>query len=636
MSRKKRGQRSEGRGQRSEVRGRRSEVRSQRSEVRGQKLFKAVFCLLISVFCLLIFTRAYAVPPMPGKPGRQIGPKDGVGSIWQRRETGTKVKGALPFTTGKAKIIVLRVEFADEKLGTSREKTEELMEKLRDYYQEVSYRQLELEITVSSNVYRLSENMDYYGSNSNENSRLKDLLTDAVEAADTDIDFSAFDAVIVYHAGFGEESSGSDGDIWSAFLDGLNIAADNGMTTIGEGSIVPEKEAGPSPLGVIAHEFGHQLGLPDLYDTTGDGGSVIGDWGLMDAGAWLGDGLKPGHLCAWSKVWLGWIVPLEVTPCKVNQVDTANIYKIMANDRAGEKSDEYFLVSNRQKWGYDSYLPGDGLLIWHIDDSMGSIKWNTVNNYHPPRVYLENGRPFYQGGNDAFTPYTTPNSNANNGEVTGISIEEISSSGPIMTMYVGVSIPKPVSPPNGSATSSLRPTLDWEDIEGAAYTFQLDTGEGFSSPLINEEGLNESEYTPSSDLEKVVHYWRVKAEDMSDTTKESPFSQAWTILPGTSFIEAFAYPNPTHDGEITIRFKPSSQGMSLDEIKLAIYDISGELVIEADGGELETSLSPILYEYHFKGKNKAGKKVASGIYIYCIKCGQETQCNKMAVIRWAF
>ncbi|MBU0568773.1 M6 family metalloprotease domain-containing protein [bacterium] len=499
------------------------------------------------ILCIFLFSiKCYAAPPMPGKPGTQIGPKDGVGSIWQRRETGTNIKGALPFTTEEARVIVLRVEFADGgsgytgapsgKLITSREDTEELMEKLRGYYQEVSYGQLDLEIEVTQSIYQLSHSMDYYGSG---NERPEDLLKNAVRAADTDIVFSDFDAVIVYHAGFGQESNREVvNDIWSVFLSVSPILTNDGVT-IREGSIVPEKESGASPLGVIAHEFGHQLGLPDLYNTDTQK-SVIGSWGLMDAGAWLGNGFSPGHLCAWSKAYLGWIVPLSVSSESVNEVyqienyQNESLYKIMVKGKVAE----YFLISNRQRWGYDSALPGDGLLIWHIDDNIGSIGQNTVNNYDPPRVYLENGRPFYQGGKDAFTSNTTPNSDANDGSYSGVALKDISHSQEMM--YVGVQI--------------------------------------------------------------------------------------------TPVGEIFAYPNPTYNGQTTIRFMPSSRGITAQEIKIAIYDISGELVLETGGNKIDTYFDPFLYyEYHFDGKNKAGKKVASGIYIYCIKCGKETECNKMAV-----
>lgn len=65
-------------------------------------------------------------------------------------------------------------------------------------------------------------------------------------------------------------------------------------------------------LGVFAHEYGHDLGLPDLYDTTYSGENSVGFWSLMSAGSWLGTGKDsigdmPGDMTAWDKLQLGWL-----------------------------------------------------------------------------------------------------------------------------------------------------------------------------------------------------------------------------------------------------------------------------------------------------------------------------------------
>ncbi|MEV7179180.1 immune inhibitor A domain-containing protein [Kitasatospora sp. NPDC093679] len=77
---------------------------------------------------------------------------------------------------------------------------------------------------------------------------------------------------------------------------------------VGDYTMQPENGG----LGVFAHEYGHDLGLPDLYDTTGKDDNSVGFWSLMSSGSWLGDGKssigdKPGDLDAWSKLQLGWL-----------------------------------------------------------------------------------------------------------------------------------------------------------------------------------------------------------------------------------------------------------------------------------------------------------------------------------------
>ncbi|PNE42506.1 immune inhibitor A domain-containing protein [Streptomyces noursei] len=77
---------------------------------------------------------------------------------------------------------------------------------------------------------------------------------------------------------------------------------------VGDYTMQPENGG----LGVFAHEYGHDLGLPDEYDTTGKGESSVDFWSLMSAGSWLGRGKDaigdlPGDMSAWDKLQLGWL-----------------------------------------------------------------------------------------------------------------------------------------------------------------------------------------------------------------------------------------------------------------------------------------------------------------------------------------
>ncbi|MFF3270186.1 immune inhibitor A domain-containing protein [Streptomyces chrestomyceticus] len=83
-----------------------------------------------------------------------------------------------------------------------------------------------------------------------------------------------------------------------------------GSTGIWVGDYTMQPENGG--LGVFAHEYGHDLGLPDEYDTTGTGESSVDSWSLMSAGSWLGRGKDsigdlPGDMSAWDKLQLGWL-----------------------------------------------------------------------------------------------------------------------------------------------------------------------------------------------------------------------------------------------------------------------------------------------------------------------------------------
>jgi M6 family metalloprotease-like protein len=127
--------------------------------------------------------------------------------------------------------------------------------------------------------------------------------------------------------------------------------------------------AGIMASGTIAHEMGHALGLPDLYDTDlGDGtdSEGIGHWGLMGSGN-HNQQESPAHMGAWSKDFLGWV---DVTTIVANQ--TAVQLQAVQTARTVLRVDvpstnEYFLLSNRQRTGSDAFLHEPGLLVWHID-----------------------------------------------------------------------------------------------------------------------------------------------------------------------------------------------------------------------------------------------------------------------------
>ncbi|MEU1312920.1 immune inhibitor A domain-containing protein [Streptomyces cinnamoneus] len=83
-----------------------------------------------------------------------------------------------------------------------------------------------------------------------------------------------------------------------------------GDTGIWVGDYTMQPENGG--LGVFAHEYGHDLGLPDEYDTTSIGESSVDFWSLMSSGSWLGRGKDtigdlPGDMSAWDKLQLGWL-----------------------------------------------------------------------------------------------------------------------------------------------------------------------------------------------------------------------------------------------------------------------------------------------------------------------------------------
>ncbi|MCA9772044.1 MAG: M6 family metalloprotease domain-containing protein [Myxococcales bacterium] len=134
-------------------------------------------------------------------------------------------------------------------------------------------------------------------------------------------------------------------------------------------------------IGVFAHEFGHAFGLPDFYDTDGTSEGA-GNWALMAAGSWGGDDFSPdspSYMSAWSKMFLGWIQPTvvsETTQGVALPASELTPAAVKLPFGVGVEPDQYFLVENREKIGFDASIRQGGLLIWHIDES----KWNGFFN----------------------------------------------------------------------------------------------------------------------------------------------------------------------------------------------------------------------------------------------------------------
>jgi immune inhibitor A len=176
-------------------------------------------------------------------------------------------------------------------------------------------------------------------------------------------------AVIVFFAGTGRESHVTPGDPtdpWSNYTTVLPpVAGFHDACVIAE-----DEREGLSSFGVLCHEFGHQLGLPELYAPGGRPQEGIGVWGLMGQGTWLGRGTQPSHLDAWSKSKLGWIdvETIERTTRGVELPAVEQVPRAVRVPAVPRRPQEYYLIENRARIGADAKLPGEGLLVWHVDE----------------------------------------------------------------------------------------------------------------------------------------------------------------------------------------------------------------------------------------------------------------------------
>ncbi len=372
------------------------------------------------------------------------------------------------------KAIAILVDFSDNNATTDTLHYDSLLASIgtyptgsfRDYYLENSYDSIDIIITVvgwlrMDSTYAFYVDGQYGMGNYPRNAQR--LAEDAVWAADSLVDFSQFDndndgdidALFIVHAGPGAEATGNPNHIWSHAWCTVNVPY---VDSVYATTYSTEPEDGK--IGVFCHETGHSLfGLPDLYDYGYDSYGV-GMWSLMGYGGWGYGGRRPTHLDAWCKIQSGFLIP-EVPTSNQTGIQFPSVefdpvvYKLWT---AGVPDNEFFLVENRQKVGFDNYLPAGGMLIYHVDEdqSGNNNQWypgHTTSGHYLVAVeqadgcwHLEQnyntgdaGDP-YPGSivNRAFNDSTIPDSKDYFFNTTCVSVENISDSGDTMTADINV------------------------------------------------------------------------------------------------------------------------------------------------------------------------------------------------------
>jgi M6 family metalloprotease-like protein len=285
---------------------------------------------------------------------------------------------------------------------------------LDDYYDEISYGDLELVGTVvgddggATACVPLANNRAFYNNDVANPDGDDDLVREALADIDANVNFADYDnngdgtidALGIIFAGGGQHDgcatgSGNDDNLWphSGGVGG-GQAVDGGARTVNPFIINSELTfslANPPPpmtdcnqmqsIGLFAHEFGHSLGLPDLYDTdVGNGGvHVWSTMAIQNLGT-TNNGDTPPHFDPWSKAFLDWITPTVHAAGdrfveSISRVeDSGEVHQFLSNPGGFQVggSGQYFLVENRQQALFDAQLPGCGILVWHIEESQST------------------------------------------------------------------------------------------------------------------------------------------------------------------------------------------------------------------------------------------------------------------------
>ncbi len=288
---------------------------------------------------------------------------------------------------------------------------------VKDYYADNSNHQFIMDIDVAG-PYVLPNSMAYYGGNNSYGSdqNMDFFVAHALTAADPDVNYADYDndgdgyvdAVHIIFAGTPESSTGVDNEIWPHRSSvNPNIQKDN--KRFGPYSCSAEKRNNVvmDGIGTICHEFGHVLGFPDFYDTdyTGSGGQayVPGDWDLMSSGSYLNNSATPAGLTGIERQIANWAQPIILTAQANNQYlpainDSAVFYKIDLGN-----NNEFLMLEHRRKTRWDAYIPGEGMLIYHAQQTRIN---NWLNNHQNNINVNPNNRGWYivpATGNDGHT-----------------------------------------------------------------------------------------------------------------------------------------------------------------------------------------------------------------------------------------
>lgn len=392
-------------------------------------------------FACLSMNNVWAVAPLPGlgltehvrKPIPQ-------GIVHQQRAARAAIEWQAPELVSRGLLII--VEFADTPLsaGNTVQSFDSLanaddytyngaMGSCKKYYQDQSNGKYTPQFDVVGPVV-LPQSTAYYGTDAayrGDDRYVADFVIDACKGAQAmGVDFSNYDQngdgnvdlVYILYAGYSQADGGPATSIWPHAWD-MQSALYYGNTNQNEyyvhandaGDITSQnlpvlngkmilryacsneliyRSNARTSIGTICHEFGHVLGLADLYVTDnsapGNPKLVPGSWALMSHGNYLNNGNTPPNLSVWEKYYLGWVEP-EMLRANEHVVMPADGMTYRQLNRTGVLSadgplttDTTYYMENRQMTGWDAYLPGHGMLVWRVVYDANDWYYNMPNN----------------------------------------------------------------------------------------------------------------------------------------------------------------------------------------------------------------------------------------------------------------
>ena len=424
-------------------------------------------------------------------------------------------------TSGEPHVLVILVNFSDKQFSYCADPHTDMQNMMmqegysnfgatgsaRDFYRAQSLGQYNPHFDVYGPV-TLPNTSAYYAK---EDARAVQMVVDATKLLDSQIDYKKYDTnddgyvdnVYVFYAGRGQNDGGGKDCIWPHSwevqyvdicpeLDGVKIsryACSNELNAPREVGGICE----PTGIGTFCHEFGHVLGQPDMYTTSYQNVFTPGSYSAMDHGSYNNDGRTPPNFSAYERYAMEWIKPVDIKEAtSIHMLPIADggvCYKITPDPSTPT---EYWLFENRQQTGWDTYIPGHGMLVWHVDYVPSYWESNKVNDQTHQHVDIveadgilsdgsRNGDTF--PGSAYITKYdatTTPAFRTWTGVNTPLPISNITESATGMIGFdvaggsdsdaLAVTAPAP----HQSYASQTSVTIEWSPVSGAeAYYVSL-------------------------------------------------------------------------------------------------------------------------------------------------------------------
>ena len=499
---------------------------------------------------------------------------------------------------------------------------------VHDYFYDASNGKFSLNFDVYGPV-ELSKDISFYGKNlQGGDLNAWNMVIEACQQLDGEIDFSLYDRnkdgvvdnIYVFYAGLGEATGGESYTVWQHaaeieaitgnkyYFDGVQVnryACSSELRNIvnpSTGINEPHFEG----IGTVCHEFTHVLGFPDLYDTSYSGYESPGSWSIMDIGSHSNNGHTPPTYSAYERMSLGWLSPEDIDgsprDIMLDNIFTGKALRIATP----ENEDEYFILENRQQTGWDEYLPGHGLLVWHINYDADLWVSNKVNSsgFHTGVTVLpadgltgESTRPgdAFPGTSNvtSLTDDTHPSLRDSEGNPSGVALTSITEKGGMIAIKVAGG--KPSLPAvTGVSVTDITPvgfTAKWDAVDGAgSYSVDVWTHDavngnayvdGFHPCRVDGTVCEVTGLSPET-----TYYFTVKAQGDGMT------GEAMQPMTVTTPVATFAYMSPVAEpatdvkaGSFTANWQPmdGAQSYRLDVMTATLSEPSSA-VVDFTGG----------------------------------------------------